>query len=180
MTMEELSELEKHASVAINEPLLIKPEEEKIKEFLKEVEKASRILWKKAMEAGSKGLAIEDLVQDVVEEGITPATAKAAIERLEQLSQVRKVGWDRVVATASVQTLAKSDGATYEVTVEKIHPGSAVVLINDRWRARLAHEDFEGPPSLVKKNAKFKARGMLYHDNGTLCFRVQEVTQILS
>jgi Fanconi anemia group M protein len=68
----------------------------------------------------------------------------------------------------------------YELMVKKIYPGSAVVLINDKWRARLAHEDFLGPPSLVKKNTKFKARGILYHDEGTLCFRVQEVTQILS
>jgi Fanconi anemia group M protein len=180
MTAEELGELEKHAKVAIIEPQLIKPEEEKVKEFLREVEKASRILWKETMKAGSEGLAIEDLVQDVVEEGITPAVAKAAIERLEEIGQVGKVGWDRIVATASVQTAAKPERDVYELMVEKIYPGSAVVLINDKWRARLAHEDFEGPPSLVKKNAKFKARGTLYRDNGTLCFRVQEVTQILS
>ncbi len=56
MTTEELSELEKHARVTVIEPQLIKPEEEKVKEFLREVEKASRILWKKAMKAGSEGL----------------------------------------------------------------------------------------------------------------------------
>jgi Fanconi anemia group M protein len=183
MTVEELSELEKHARIAITEPQLIKPEEEKVKEFLREVEKASRVLWKRAMKAGSKGLSIEDLVESVAEEGITPATAKAAIERLEEMGQVGNVGWDRIVATASVQTsptVPKSERDAYELMVEKIYPGSAVVLINDKWRARLAHEDFLGPPSLVKKNAKFKARGILYHDKGTLCFRVQEVTQILS
>lgn len=84
------------------------------------------------------------------------------------------------MATASVQTVAKAERDVYELTVEKIYPGSAVVLINAKWRARLAHEDFEGPPSLVKKNTRFKARGILYRDKGTLCFRVQEVTQILS
>lgn len=180
MTVEELSELEKHANVAIIEPRLIKSEEEKVKEFLRQVEKASRILWKKAMEAGSEGIAIEDLVQDVAEEGTTPATAKAAIERLEQMGQVGKIGWDRIVATASIQTVAKHERDVYELMVEKIYPGSAVILINDKWRARLAHEDFEGPRSMVKKNAKFKARGVFYRDKGTLCFRVQEVIQILS
>jgi Fanconi anemia group M protein len=132
------------------------------------------------MEAGNEGLAVEDLIQDAVEEGVTPATVKAAIERLEQLGQVGRIGWDRIVATASVQTAAKLERDVYELMVEKIHLGSAVVLINGKWRARLTHEDFEGPPSLVKKNAKFKARGMLYHNNGTLCFRVQEVIQILT
>ena len=180
MTVEELKELEKHASVTHTEPHLIKPEEEKVKAFLREVENASRVLWKKAMEAGNEGLAVEDLIQDAVEEGVTPATVKAAIERLEQLGQVGRIGWDRIVATASVQTAAKLERDVYELMVEKIHLGSAVVLINGKWRARLTHEDFEGPPSLVKKNAKFKARGMLYHNNGTLCFRVQEVIQILT
>jgi Fanconi anemia group M protein len=183
MTVEELSELERHARVAVIEPQLIRPEEEKVKEYLREVEKASRILWKQIMKAGSEGLAIEDLAQDVVEEGITPATTKAAIERLEEIGQLGRVGWDRVVATVSVQTRQTAgipERDVYEVIVEKIYPGNAVVLINDKWRARLAHEDFEGPAGLVKKNAKFKARGILYRDKGTLCFRVQEVTQILT
>jgi Fanconi anemia group M protein len=183
MTMEELSKLETHASVAMIEPQLIKPEEEKVKEFLRQIEKASRILWKEAMKAGSNGLPIEDLVEAAVEEGITPATAKAAIERLDQLGQVGKMGWDRIVATASVQTRStatKPERDTYDVMVEKIYPGRAVVLINDKWRARLSHEDFEGPHNIIKKNTKFKARGTLYRDGDTLCLRVREVIQLLA
>ncbi len=63
--------------------------------------------------------------------------------------------------------------------MEKIYPGSAVVLINDRWRARMTPQDFEGPASMIKKNARFKARGTLYRDENTLCFRVRQVTQVL-
>ncbi len=43
-------------------------------------------------------------LEDMAEEGITPATAKAAIERLEEMGQVGRVGWDRIVTAASVQT----------------------------------------------------------------------------
>jgi Fanconi anemia group M protein len=68
----------------------------------------------------------------------------------------------------------------YEVTVEKIYPGSAVVLINGRWRARMTSQDFEGPAGMIKKDAKFKARGTLYRDGSTLCFTVRQVTQVLS
>ena len=183
MTIEELRDLEKRARVTAVEPQLIKPEEEKVREFLREVEKASRILWKKAMRAGAEGLPIEDVVEYAVGEGVTPATAKAAIERLEEIGQIGKVGWDRIVATASVptpETSAMPERSVYDVMVEKIYPGSAVVLINDKWRARMAPQDFEGPAGIVKKDARFKATGTFYHEGNTLCFRVRQVIQILS
>jgi len=183
MTIEELSDLEKRAKIIALEPKLIKPEEEKAKEFLREIDKASRILWMKAMKAGSRGLLIEDLTEDAVEEGITPATAKAAIERLEETGQIGKVGWDRVVTAGSVPALeepAMPERDVYEVTVEKIYPGSAVVLVNGKWRARMTAQDFEGPTGMIKREARFKARGTLYRDGSTLCFRVRQVTQILS
>ena len=183
MTIEELSDLEKRAKIIALEPKLIKPEEEKAKEFLREIDKASRILWMKAMKAGSRGLLIEDLIEDAVEEGITPATAKAAIERLEETGQIGKVGWDRVVTAGSVPALeepAMPERDVYEVTVEKIYPGSAVVLVNGKWRARMTAQDFEGPTGMIKREARFKARGTLYRDGSTLCFKVRQVTQVLS
>jgi len=183
MTFEEVRDLEKRARITVIQPQLIRPEEQKARELLREIDKASRILWKKTMKAGSKGLPIEDLVEDAVEEGITPAMAKAAVERLEETGQIGKVGWDRIVATVSVQSLetrAMPERDVYEVIVERIYPGSAVVLINGKWRARMASQEYEGPGGIVKKNAKFKARGTLYRDSGTLCFRVRHVTQILS
>lgn len=183
MTIEELSDVEKRARATVVEPKLIKPEEEKVKEFLREVDKASRILWMKAMKAGSRGLLIEDLIEDAVEEGITPATAKAAIERLEETGQIGKTGWDRIVTAGSVPALEEPsmpERDVYEVVVEKIYPGSAVVLVNGKWRARMTAQDFEGPLGTIKKDARFKARGTLYRDGSTLCVRVRQVTQVLS
>jgi len=106
---------------------------------------------------------------------------KAAIEKLEGTGQVGKVGWDRIATVASMPT-PKSIGTperdAYEIMVEKIYPGKAVVLINDRWRARITPQDFEGPANVIKKDARFRARGTLYHDGNTLCFRIKEVIQI--
>jgi len=183
MTVEELRDLEKTARITAIEPQLVKPEEEKVKQFLKEVDKASRILWRKAMRAGGRGMLIEDLTEELAEEGITPATAKAAIDRLEETGQIGKIGWDRMVPVVSVSTPETRDGSerdVYEVMVEKIYPGSAVVLINDKWRARMTPQDFEGPTGIIKKDARFKATGSLYRDGNTLCLRVRQVTQILS
>lgn len=182
MTVQELTDLEKNATLRNAEPHLIKSEDEKIKEFARDVEKASRILWAKAMTVGSKGMLIEDLVQNAVEEGLSPATAKAAIERLEEMGQIGRFGWDRIVATTSVdtpKTQTKPEQDVYEVTVEKIYPGSAVVLINNKYRARLAYQDFEGPTSVIKKNSRFKATAELYRSDNTLCIRIRQVIQLL-
>jgi len=183
MTTEEIGEIEKHAKITRLEPQLIKSEEERAKRFLQEVDKASRYIWTKAMKAGSQGVLVEDLIEEAVEEGITPATAKAAIEKLEDMGKMGNIGWDRVATIESVP-VPKSEGRAerdaYEIMVEKIYPGKAVVLINDKWRARITPQDFEGPANIIKKDARFKARGTLYHDGDTLCFRVKEVIQLLS
>jgi len=177
LTIEEIAEIEKHAKITRLEPQLIKPEEEKVKQFLRNVDKASRYIWMKAMKAGSQGLLIEDLADQIAEEGVTPAILKAAVEKLQDLGQLQRIRWDRIATVPSKPTLEKD---TYDILVEKIYPGKAVALINDKWRARITPQDFEGPPGLIKKDARFKARGTLYHDGNTLCFRVREVIQLLS
>jgi Fanconi anemia group M protein len=92
-------------------------------------------------------------------------------------------GGSTAAGRASVPTPEKpvtAERDVYEVMVEKIYPGSAVVLINDKWRARMTPQDFEGPAGMMKKDARFKARGTLYRNEDTLCFRVRQVTQVLS
>ena len=181
MTTEEIKEIEKHATVTHFEPQLIKPEEEKAKQFLKEIDKASRYIWTKAMKAGSRGLLVEDLMEEALEEGITPVIAKAAIDKLEDTGKIGKIGWDRVATIESMRvqkSVSTIERDAYEIIVEKIYPGKAVVLINDRWRARITAQDFEGPTNIIKKDARFRARGTLYHDGDTLCFRVREVIQL--
>ena len=71
-------------------------------------------------------------------------------------------------------------GRTYEVVIEKIYPGVAVVRVNDKWRARLDPYDYNGPRSLIKKNSRFRAAAELYRMNGKLCIRIKEVIQTLN
>ena len=95
---------------------------------------------------------------------------------------VGKSGWDHVFAS-SVQRLGTEkvqQRDVHEVLVEKIYSGVAVVWIDDKWRARVTPQDFEGPVSFMKKDSKFKARGTLYHSGDKLCFRVREVVELLS
>jgi len=176
LTVQEIDEIEKHAKITRLEPQLIKPEEEKIKKFLRDVDKASRYIWTKAMKAGSQGLLIEDLADQIADEGVTPAILKAAVEKLQDIGQLQRIGWDRIAPVPSKPAPQKD---MYDIVVEKIYPGKAVVLINDKWRARITPQDFEGPTNIIKKDARFKVRGTFYHDGETLCFRVREVIQLL-
>jgi Fanconi anemia group M protein len=177
MTVDELKRINNRATTIEAEPQVAAPEEAKAKEFIKMVDKAAKYVWMKAMKAGSQGLLIEDLTEQAVEDSITPATIKAAIDNLQELAQIERTARDRIATVASKQ---RKDEDTYEVLVEKIYSGKAVVLINDKWRARLTHQDFDGPPNIIKKNARFKATGILFHDGDTLCLRVREVIQLLA
>ena len=80
----------------------------------------------------------------------------------------------------AVASAAKSLGKkVYELTVEKIVPNAAVLIVNDKWRARLTPEEYNGPKALIKKNSRFKATADLYRLDGTLHIRVKEVIETL-
>ena len=80
----------------------------------------------------------------------------------------------------TVASAARSSGEkTYEIVVEKIYPNGAVVVVNDKWRARLTPEEYNGPKALIKKNSRFRAAADLYRMGGTLCIRVNEVVEKL-
>jgi len=153
---------------------------EEVKRFTRTVNRAARELWMKVMKAGANGLPIEDLQEGEVLGEYPPSVIQAAIARLQEANQVQRLESNRILSVASMPT---RDGGQrkdlYDVEVEKILPGRAVCMINDRWRARLVPEEYDGPLSLMKKNMRFRARGHLYHEGETLCLRVQGVTEIL-
>jgi Fanconi anemia group M protein len=73
-----------------------------------------------------------------------------------------------------------TNSKTYDVIIEKIYRGKAIVTLNDKWKARLTPEEYNGPKQLMKKNSRFKATADLYREDGTLCIRINEVTEVLS
>ncbi len=157
----------------------IKLEVEKAKEFSKEISRAAKTLWMKAMKAGTRGLLIEDLLEEMNIEGYSPSVVRAAIDHLEKSRQIHKLGWDRIASIASLPTSGKEDKGLYDVEIEKVLPGSALCIVNNKWRAKLIPEEYEGPPNLIKKNTKFRVKGILYQEGGNLHLQVQRVTKIL-
>ena len=97
-------------------------------------------------------------------------------EMLIKEGLVIEIGRSRYAASSASKT---ASGRTYEITVEKIYQNVAVVIVNDKWRARLTPEEYNGPRALIKKNSRFKATADLYKMGGTLCIRVNEVVEKL-
>ena len=85
---------------------------------------------------------------------------------------VTEIGLGRYAITFAVKV---PPGKTYEIMVEKICPGSAIVTVDDRVMARLNPEDFNGPKDLIKKSSRFTAIGELYTMEGVQCLRVRHV-----
>jgi len=180
LTPEELKELEKRSQLSSGETARA-PERDEGRKFLAEVERASRRLLAEVIKSGAKGTPIEVLVKELSQEGVSPNAASAAVAKLEESGQVMRVGWDRVVSITAASRLEEPKGGgskdLFKIVVEKVYPGRVVAWINDRWRARILPEDFEGPHNLLKKDSRFTARGSLYRQDGVLCFRVTEVIE---
>jgi Fanconi anemia group M protein len=175
LTPAELKILEEEARPAKAEPELLKTEVETLREFDRKVERSSRILYMKLLERGAQGADMDQIASDMEYEGASFPVLKATVEKMVKnglLTEVRKGKY----ATTSA---AKSTGQVYELTIEKIIPKAAILMVNDKWRARLTPEDYNGPKALIKKNARFKATADLYRLEGTLCIRVKQVTEIL-
>ena len=73
--------------------------------------------------------------------------------------------------------MAKISGSTYDVYVEKIIHGRALVMVNENGIARLNHYDYAGPRELLRKGSEFKAVGEIYTDDGVCSLRVKQIVK---
>ena len=95
-----------------------------------------------------------------------------ALNKLEKLNTIQWLDDTRVILS---ENLAKVAGSTIDVYVEKIVQGGALVLVNEKWHARLNHYDYEGPRELLRKGSEFRVVGELYHDEGVFSLRVKQI-----
>jgi len=65
------------------------------------------------------------------------------------------------------------------IEVEKVYPGFAVVLVNDRFRARLEPSTYNGPKELIKKGRRFRARATVTKLNGKTTILINYVVEII-
>jgi len=174
LTPAELKLLEEKAVKVKEESETAKTELETLKEFKKKVERTRRNLYMKLLETGISGVTLDQLASEF--EVTSPQIVKAALGSMMKEGWVTEPVRGRYAATSAVKSAGMK---TYEILVEKIYHGSVVVRVDDKWRARLDHQEYSGPRNLIKKNARFRAAAKLYRLEGTLCISVNEVTEIL-
>jgi hypothetical protein len=95
-----------------------------------------------------------------------------ALKKLEK-QQVIKIKNNRSITLNRLSN--KSIGREYNIYVEKILPGKAYVLVNEKWYALLNYYDYEGPRNLLKKGSEFKAIAELYTNGNDFCIRIKEI-----
>jgi Fanconi anemia group M protein len=176
LTPSDLRTLEEEARHAEVKPEIVKPEVEALRELDRKVERASRILYMKLLERGSSGADMDQIASDMEYEGTSLPALKATVEKMLKEGLVTEKNEGRYVIASAASS---ADEKTYNITVEKIYPNGAVVTVNDKWKARLTPEEYNGPRALIKKNSRFRATADLYKIAGTLCIRINEVVEIL-
>jgi ERCC4-related helicase len=138
--------------------------------FRREIDSAARRIHTLIAKSGRNGVDVDKIQENFSFEN------SVLLEGLKKLEKMKRIEWlddSRVILSENV---TKISGNTYDVYVEKIVHGKALVVVDGKWHARLNHYDYEGPRELLKKGAEFKIIGELYHDDdGVFCLRVKQI-----
>jgi Fanconi anemia group M protein len=139
-----------------------------IKKVRNNVESTARKIYSIVSMHGNSGLDIQLLQKSLRQDDVL---INAALKMLEKLERI-KISGGKVIAS---DNLVKIHGQVFNIEIEKIVLGKAIVLVNSKWRAILNHYDYRGPRELIKKGREFKAIGELYRDNNCLTIRVEQI-----
>ncbi len=134
-----------------------------------EIDSAARRIHALIARSGRQGLDV-----DIIQETFTFENS-ILLEALKGLEKLKRIEWlddSRVILS---ENLVKITGSTYDVYVEKVIQGRALVIVNEKWHARLNHYDYEGPRELLRKGSEFKVVGELYSDEGVFSLRVKQI-----
>ncbi|MGI0022383.1 MAG: helicase-related protein, partial [Nitrososphaeraceae archaeon] len=137
-------------------------------QFRKTVERTARKIYSLVSCSGNSGMDL-DLIYKIL--GQEDELVNAGLQMLKKLRSIKIIG-KKIILSENVR---KVQGQTYDIEIEKVMMGKAIVLINGKWHASLHHYDYRGPKELIKKGKEFKAVGELYHDNDNLNMRVDQI-----
>jgi Fanconi anemia group M protein len=135
-------------------------------------------LYMLLLKTGDRGATLGELLKEL-DEGYSPDVIRRSLARLVRDGLVKRVG-DRYVTAAALRSrpvAAKPQGRIVTVEVEKVYPGFAVVLVDDRFRARLESSTYNGPRELIKKGRRFRARATVTKLNGKTAILIHDVVE---
>jgi hypothetical protein len=137
--------------------------------FRREIDSAARRIHTLIAKSGRQPLDVDIIQQSL---SLENSVLLQALKKLEKMKRIEWVDDSRVILS---ENLAKIPGSTYDVYVEKIIHGRALVIVNGKWHARLNHYDYEGPRELLRKGSEFRAVGEVYRDDGVCSLRVKQI-----
>ena len=137
-------------------------------QFRKTVERMARKIYSLVSCRGNSGMDM-DLIYKIL--GQEDELVNAGLQMLKKLGRIKIIG-NKIILSENV---GKVQGQSYDIEIEKVMMGKAIVLINGKWHASLHYYDYRGPRELIKKGKEFKAVGELYHDNDNLNVRVDQI-----
>jgi Fanconi anemia group M protein len=132
------------------------------------------------LKAGDRGATLGELLKEL-DEDYSPDVVRRGLARLVRDGLAKKVG-DRYVTTAALRSrpvAAKAQGRMVTVEVEKVYPGFAVVVVDDKFRARLEPSTYNGPKELIKKGRRFKARATITKLEGKTAILIHDVVEAI-
>ncbi len=160
--LQRLQAKRKQVSSALQEDLVIG-------RLKRDVQRAMRVIYLELIKAGKDGIDADDLREKYHLENLV------LIEAIKKLEKLNKVEWLDDGRLITVESLKQYPGKAYNIYVEKILPGKALVLIDEKWHARLNQYDYDGPRALLRTGSEFKAIGDLYRERGILTLRIRQV-----
>jgi ERCC4-related helicase len=160
--LQRLQAKRKQVSSALQEDLVIG-------RLKRDVQRAMRVIYLQLIKAGKDGIDADDLREKHHLENLV------LVEAIKKLEKLNKVDWLDDGRLTTVESLKQYPGKAYNVYVEKILPGKALVLIDEKWHARLNQYDYDGPRDLLRTGSEFKAIGDLYRERGILTLRIRQI-----
>jgi Fanconi anemia group M protein len=144
------------------------------KEVRRAVERTRRDVFLQLLKSGRRGMTLPELMEHVNED--PDVVRRAAFKLVKERKVVRMGG--RFVPRSSLRASSES-GALFKVEVEKVGAGYAIVLVNDRFRARMEADMFYGPRELVRKGSRFIAKAKVLKQDGKTLIVVHDVVRVL-
>lgn len=132
------------------------------------VQSTARRIYSMVSIHGNSGLDIQLLQKSLQQDDVLISAALKLLQKFERI----KITRGKVFAS---DNLVKIQGKVFNIEIEKVVTGKAIVLVNSKWRAILNHYDYRGPRELIKKGSEFRATGELYRDNDSLSIRVKQI-----
>jgi Fanconi anemia group M protein len=168
-------------SDVVKENKLIEPEEIEVEgPSSSELYHCRKHLYMLLLKAGDRGATLGELLKGL-DEDYSPDVVRRSLARLMRDGLVKRVG-DRYVTAAALRSkpvAAKPQGRIVMIEVEKVYPGFAVVLVDDKFRAKLEPSTYNGPRELIKKGRRFKARATITKLDGRTAILIHDVVEAI-